>query len=136
MQSSSGLRVLVTGGAIGDIPTIQQAQNMGYLVFTSGNRASDPGHKLSNNYVEANYTDVNALSKVVHEFGISYLIPSCHDTAYVAAAKVAKMCGLPGFDDPEIAIMIHHKDKLAVYLLSILMEYLIHLYINEPESCC
>jgi biotin carboxylase len=114
MQSSSGLRVLVTGGAIGDLPAIQQAKNMGYQVFTSGNRPSDPGHKLSNNYVEADYTNVAELSRVVRKFDIKNLIPSCHDTAYVAAAKVAKICGLPGFDDPEIAIMIHHKDRLAL----------------------
>jgi biotin carboxylase len=113
MQSSSDLRVLITGGAIGDLPAIEQAQKMGYQVFTSGNRASDPGHKLSDNYVAANYTNEDELSRVVRQFGINYLIPSCHDTAYVAAAKVAKICGLPGFDDPEIATMIHHKDKLG-----------------------
>jgi biotin carboxylase len=45
---------------------------------------------------------------------IDYIVPSCHDTAYIAAAAVAKNCHLPGFDEPTVAGMIHQKDELAL----------------------
>lgn len=110
-------RILVTGGAIGDIPSIRMAQEMGLEIFTSGNRPQDPGHKIVNQYVGIDYTDVSGITKLVRDLNIDFIIPSCHDTAYIAAASVAKQCDLPGFDGPEVAGMIHHKDKLAIGIL-------------------
>lgn len=103
----------MTGGAIGDIPTIQTGSKMGFEIYTSGNRPQDLGHKFANQYLEADYTDTAAITRLVHEFKIDFIIPSSHDTAYIAAAGAAKSCGLPGYDDPQIAEMIHQKDKLA-----------------------
>ncbi len=107
-------RALVTGGAIGDIPTIQGAKDLGLKIYTSGNRPNDPGHKIVDNYIKADYTNIEDLGKLVNDLKIDYIFPSCHDTAYITAAKVAKICGLPGFDDPKIADMIHQKDQLAI----------------------
>lgn len=87
---------------------------MGYEVFTSGNRSEDPGHKFSDKYVKADYTNVDELSEIVKKFSIKHIIPSCHDTAYIAAAEVAKIFNIAGFDLPEIAEMIHRKDRLAL----------------------
>lgn len=107
-------RLLVTGGAIGDIPTIQTGSKMGFDIYTSGNRPQDHGHKLANQYAGADYTDAAAIAQLVQELKIDFIIPSSHDTAYIAAARAAKICGLPGYDDPRIAEMIHQKDKLAL----------------------
>ena len=107
-------RLLVTGGAIGDIPTIQIAQEMGLEIFTSGNRPQDPGHRIVDQYIGADYTDVTGIAKLVRDQKIDFIIPSCHDTAYITAAAVAKIYSLPGFDDPKISVMIHRKDELAL----------------------
>jgi glutathione synthase/RimK-type ligase-like ATP-grasp enzyme len=113
-QSASGKRVLVTGGAIGDIPVILEAKSMGYEVFTSGNRENDPGHKFSDYYIKADYSNVFLLSEIMSTNSITYLIPSCHDIAYVTASKVAEKFKLIGFDDHELSERIHRKDELAI----------------------
>lgn len=107
----------MTGGAIGDIPTIHMVKELGLEVYTSGNRPHDPGHEIANNYIKADYTSSTELVKLVHNLKINFIVPSAHDTAYVAAANVAKICKLPGFDKPKIARMIHQKDKLALGIL-------------------
>ncbi len=106
-------RLLVTGGAIGDIPVIKVASEMGFQVFTSGNRSNDPGHHFAHTYVDVDYTNEDELSRIVHDFNIDFIIPSCHDIAYISAARVAKIFDLPGFDAPHLAMQIHSKDKLA-----------------------
>jgi hypothetical protein len=111
---------------------------MGYEVFTSGNRPEDPGHKFSNQYVKADYTNVYELSEIVKKFSIKHIIPSCHDTAYIAAAEVAKKFNIDGFDLPEIAEMIHRKDRLALAIQASGLPYIesriIHNYPSAIEA--
>ncbi len=104
--------ILVTGGAIGDLPVILAAKKRGLKVITSGNRADDVGHLYSDLYVPADYTNVSALSEIVIGHKVDYIYSSAHDLAYVAAAQVASLHNLPGYDTPEIAHSLHNKGEL------------------------
>lgn len=115
MIRSRGL-CLVTGGSLGDIPIIKETKNLGFRVITSGNRPFDIGHQFSDEYIEADYTDVNELSEICVDRNIDLLISSCHDLAYIAAAKVADKLGFPGFDAPENAEILHSKNLLRAKL--------------------
>jgi len=105
-------RVLVSGGAIGDLSIVRALKKMGLTVLTSGNRPNDIAHKDGDGYVPCDYTDHIELTNICREHRIDFLVPSAHDLAAVAAAKVAHSLGFPGFDTPELSEIIHSKDLL------------------------
>ncbi len=104
--------VLVTGGAIGDIPTISELKKMGYRVITSGNRPNDFGHRLSHEYIEGDYTNVDQMLNISIKNSVVGIVSSCHDLAYIVAAEVASKMDLPGYDRPSVARTIHTKSLL------------------------
>lgn len=104
--------VLVTGGALGDLPIIKQLKTNGNFVVTSGNNPKDIGHLHSDRYIPCDYTDVDGLMKICEELKCDAIIPSAHDLAAIAASKVADRLGLPGYDNPSVSEMIHNKDQL------------------------
>jgi len=105
-------RVLVSGGAIGDLSIVRALKKMGLTVFTSGNRPNDIAHKDADGYIPCDYTDHIGLTNICRENRINFLVPSAHDLAAVTAAKVAHTLGYPGFDTPELSEIIHSKDLL------------------------
>lgn len=110
--SLSSQRVLVSGGAIGDLSIIRALKKLGLTVLTSGNRADDIGHKYSDGYIPCDYTDHLGLINICREHRINFLVPSAHDLAAVAAARVAHTLGFPGYDKPGLSEIIHSKDLL------------------------
>ena len=58
------MKVLVTGGAPGDLPIILAAKNLGLTVYSSGNRPNDVSHFYSDQYFNADYTNEEELLKV------------------------------------------------------------------------
>jgi biotin carboxylase len=111
------MKVLVTGGAPGDLPIILAAKNLGLTVYSSGNRPNDVSHFYSDQYFNADYTNEEELLKVARILRIDAIVPSCHDRAVVPAAKVAKKLGLIGFDNPKLLETIHSKLELRKLLL-------------------
>jgi hypothetical protein len=107
-------RVLVSGGAIGDLSVIRALKKMGLTVFTSGNRPNDIAHKDGDGYIPCDYSDHLGLTNICREYKINFLVPSAHDLAAIAAAKVAHTLGFPGFDTPELSEIIHSKDLLRM----------------------
>jgi len=108
--------VLVTGGAHGDLPAIRASKRLGYRVITGGNRPSDPGHRESDDYVLFDYTDSAAVAEAAAANDVIGVVPSCHDSAAVAAARAADAIGLPGHDTPDVATRIHNKHLLRTTL--------------------
>ena len=119
--------ILVTGGAHGDLPSIRACKSLGYRVISGGNRPSDPAHKESDAYVNFDYADFEDLLRVIHADDVVGIVPSCHDLAAVAAARAAAALGLPGYDTPEVAEVIHTKHLLRQALQS--------LGIPTPQAC-
>lgn len=106
------MKVLVTGGSIGDFPIIEYLKDAGHYVITSGNLPNDISHSNADEYIPADYTDDEYLAQICVEKSIEALIPSSHDLAAISAAKVAQKLNLPGYDSPEISEMIHTKNTL------------------------
>jgi biotin carboxylase len=106
------LKVLVTGGSVGDVPVIESLVSSNHYVLTSGNLEGDPGHKFSHEYHKCDYTDVDGLINICLSESVEAIVPSSHDLAAVAASKVASRLGLPGHDAVDISLRIHNKDLL------------------------
>lgn len=112
-------RLLVTGGAIGDIEVIIAAKKLGYFVITSGNRPNDPGHNFSDAYYPCDYTNTAGLISICKKNQIKVIVPSAHDLAATAASVVAHKLGLPGYDSPSVSMQIHDKSELRSLWLNL-----------------
>ena len=120
------MNLLITGGALGDIPTIIAAKELGHYVITSGNRPNDPGHQYSDRYENADYTNSLEIARVSSENKVRTIIPSCHDRAAIAASEAADLLQISNLDSAKVATLIHNKNLLRNHMKKIGM--------NVPES--
>jgi len=108
--------LLIAGGSHSDIPIILAAKKMGYRVYTSGNRPEEKGHRYSDAYFKADYSDPEAILRLAQNLKIQGICASANDFSAISASYTAEHLGLPGHDPYETARILHHKDlfrKLA-----------------------
>lgn len=110
--------MLIAGGGYADIPLIKSAQQMGYYVITSGNRPSDLGHRYSDEYHPADFSDPEAILALARDLKISAICACCNDFSALSAAYTAEKLGLPGHDPFRTAQIIHHKDEYRKFALA------------------
>ena len=104
-------KLLLVGGSHADIPIIEAAQARGFYVVTTGNKPDDFGHKYSDEYVCADFSNKEAIFDLAKGLNIDAICPSANDFAMFSAAYAAERLGLPGYDFSENIEIIHHKDK-------------------------
>lgn len=104
-------RLLIAGGGYADIPLIHAGKKLGYHVITSGNRPQELGHKFSDEYVPADYSDKEAILRLAKTLNVDALCACCNDFSALSCAYAAEKLGLPGHDSYEISKLIHHKDQ-------------------------
>lgn len=109
-------KVLVLNGSFCEIPLITCAKEMGYHVITTGNMPSLVGHKYSDEYICADYSNYEAVLQLVKEQGISHIIACANDFGVITAAYVAEKMGWAGHDTFENAKTLHLKDQFKQYL--------------------
>ena len=110
-------KLLLAGGGYADIPLIRAAQDLGFYVITSGNRADELGHKVSDEYRAADFSDPEAMLTLARELEIDAICPCCNDFSAISSAYVAEQLGLPGHDSYQTTRLIHHKDSYRQFAL-------------------
>lgn len=103
-------KVLILNGSLSEIPLIQEAKKLGYYVITSGNAPSLIGHQYADEYIAADYSDKEAVLKLVKEHGIDRIVSCANDFGAITAAYVAEKMGWPGHDTYENTLLLHQKD--------------------------
>lgn len=101
--------VLLVGSSFSAVPLFYMLKARGFHVSVCGSLHSDPCHQYADASFCVDYSDREALLKVVRENRFDYLVPSCNDTAYMAATWVAAQCGFPGYDGLQTAEYMHTK---------------------------
>lgn len=109
-------KVLVLNGSFCEIPLIEQAHNLGYYVVTTGNAPSLIGHNYADKYIRADYSDKEAILKLVKDENIDHIISCANDFGVLTAAYVAEKMGWSGHDTYENAKLLHLKDEFKEYL--------------------
>jgi biotin carboxylase len=104
-------RLLIAGGGYAEIPLITAAQGLGFYVISSGNRASDLGHRRADEVRLEDFSDKEAMLRCARELNISAICAGCNDFSAISAAYVAEALGLPGHDPYEVSLTLHHKDR-------------------------
>lgn len=108
-------KVLILNGSFCEIPLIEQAKKMGYYVITTGNMKDLIGHKYSDEYIPADYSNKEAVLEIVKNNKIDHIISCANDFGVLTAAYVAEKMGWNGHDSYETAKMLHHKDLFKEY---------------------
>lgn len=108
-------KILILNGTISEIPIIRKAQEMGFYVVTTGNMPELPGHKVSDQYVPEDYSDREAVLRLVRENGIEGIVSCANDFGVITSAYVAEQMGWKGQDTYRNAVMMHHKDGFRRY---------------------
>jgi len=111
-------KLLIAGGGYADIPLIKAAKKMGFYVITSGNRPKDLGHKVSDEYCAADFSDPEAMLELAARLKIDAIVSCCNDFSAISSAYVAERLGLPGHDSYESAKLLHHKDLYRKFAIS------------------
>jgi biotin carboxylase len=109
-MKSNKKKLLIAGGGYADIPLILSAKKLGFYVITSGNRPDELGHRYSDEYRMADFSDRDAILSLAKFLKISAICACCNDFSALSAAYTAEKLGLPGHDPYKVAQTIHHKD--------------------------
>ena len=110
-------KLLIAGGGYADIPLIKAAKSLGYYVVTTGNRPEEMGHKVSDEYRPADYSDPEAMLELAIDIEIDAICPCCNDFSAISSAYVAEKLGLPGYDSYDTSKLIHHKDSYRKFAM-------------------
>ncbi len=108
--ASEKKRLLMVGGSFADVPIIEAALDLGFYVISTGNQPSHPGHQLSHEYVQGDFSDPKAILEIARAVGAEFVCSGCNDFCAIACSYVAENLGLPGHDSVEVATTLHHKD--------------------------
>lgn len=109
-------KVLILNGSHSEATVIEKAKELGYYVITSGNNPKLMGHAFADEYVPADYSDKEAILKLVKEHHIDRIISCANDFGVITAAYVAEQMGWPGHDTYENANLLHQKDLFKAYI--------------------
>ena len=121
-------KVLLLNAGHTEEPLIRELKNLGVYLITSGNRADMPGHKLADEYIQADYSDKDAILKIVKDENIDGIVSCAHDYGMVTAAYVSEQMGWKGHDTLENTLLLHEKDKFK--------DLCVKLGIRSPLSTC
>lgn len=90
-------RAFLLGTSPSAVPIYQALVSLGLEIFPIGSYKSDPLARASN-WIEEDYSDHQVIEKLAKRLACNYIVPSCNDTAFVTAARVANSCQFPGFN--------------------------------------
>lgn len=113
------MRVLLNGGSHGDLDAIRHLRALGCQVFTTGNKPEELGHGHADGYVFADFSSIDAVRAVVDRVRPDAIVPSCNDFSYLTACALARESSLPGYDIPDVASTLHHKDRFRALCASL-----------------
>ena len=109
-------RLLILNGSLSELTLIDKAKELGYYVITSGNNPSLIGHSHADKYIEADYSNKEAILEIVKKNNIDRIVSCANDFGVITAAYVAEKMGFPGHDTYKNASILHNKDLFKKFI--------------------
>lgn len=107
---------MLLGGIRYLLPVIEAAHEQGYYVITADYLPDNIAHKYSDEYVNVNIIDKEAVLKVAKEKDIDGIMSFGVDPGVIAASYVQNSLGLPSFGPFESVEILQNKDKFRSFL--------------------
>lgn len=108
--------LMLLGGTRYLLPVIRAAHEQGYHVITADYLPDNIAHKYSDEYVNVNIVDKEAVLNIAKEKNIDGIMSFGVDPGVVAASYVQNKMGLPSFGPYESVDILQNKDKFREFL--------------------
>jgi biotin carboxylase len=83
--------------------------------MSSGEIRATSWPRRSPNYVNLDYSDVEATLALVERLGVKYLVPGCNDLSYETCAAISARRPFPGIDPVEVVRTLGNKQDFRRY---------------------
>ncbi len=107
---------MLLGGIRYLLPVIKAAHEQGYHVITADYLPDNIAHQYSDEYVDVNIVDKEAVLRVAREKQIDGIMSFGVDPGVVSASYVQNQMGLPSFGPFESVEILQNKDKFRAFL--------------------
>lgn len=109
-------KILVLNGSFCEQPIIEKAKVMGYYVVSTGNDPKLIGHQFSDEYIPCDYSDKEAILKLVKDNEIEGIVSCANDFGVLTASYVCDKMGWDNRQDSyETSLTMHHKDRFKKF---------------------
>ena len=109
-------RLMLLGGIRYLLPVIEAAHRQGYYVLTADYLPDNIAHKYSDEYVNVNIVDREAVFEAARARKIDGIMSFGVDPGVVSAAYVQSKLGLPAFGPFESVEILQNKDRFRAFL--------------------
>lgn len=110
-------KVLLLDTNFSSAPIYQYLIKENFKVFVIGDNPNDYLAKISPNYCNFNYSNINLVDDFIKEKGIKYLVPGCNDFSYKICSQLTLKNHFLGIENPEINDIINNKEKFRKFSL-------------------
>jgi biotin carboxylase len=110
-------RVLILNASHNDERMIRALKELNFYVISTGNTPDLPGHKMCDEYIPADYSDLGKMLDLAQQLKIDRICACCNDFGVKSAAYVAEKMRLPGYDSYETTLILHDKDRFKQFCL-------------------
>lgn len=104
-------KILLVDTNVSASPIYRYLIGTGGEVFVVGGNPNDYLARTAKNYVNLDYSNVDALTELVDRLGIDYLVPGCNDRSYLACAEISQRRPCYGIDTVEATEVINNKER-------------------------
>lgn len=108
-------RVLLVDTNVASAPIHAYLTAAGFDVHVVGRNPTDFLAKASPNYINLDYSDVEATLALVDRLDAKYLIPGCNDLSYETCAAISARRPFPGIDPVEAVRTLGNKQDFRDY---------------------
>jgi len=110
-------KILLIGSSYSALPILFYLKKQGFYVCVCGAYKDDVGHLYANKSFYIDYSDKEELLKLCKKEKFDYIVPSCNDYAYNSASYIASKLNFIGFDDYNITMLLHTKNRFRNFLV-------------------
>ncbi len=108
-------RVLLLDTNVASAPIYQSLAAAGYEVYLVGRNPADFLAKAAPNYINLDYSDVEATLALVERLSAKYIVPGCNDLSYDTCAAISARRPFPGIDPIEVVRTLGNKQDFRRY---------------------
>ncbi len=108
-------RVVLLDTNVSSAPIHRYLVEAGYEVHVVGRNPGDFLAKSVENYINLDYSDVEATLALVERLEAKYLVPGCNDLSYDTCAAISARRPFPGIDPVEVAYILGNKQAFRRY---------------------
>lgn len=111
-------KILLVDTNISSLPIYKYLVDEGHEVYVVGANPNDSLAKCISNYIQADYSDMNELRRVINQLNIEFIVPGCNDASYKACSMVNEDGQFPNIESPENNEILNNKQKFRDFAIS------------------